>query len=55
MNYLQILNKDFFKKIIYKIYIIYKKILGYDHHKWCLGIVDKNNFLNNVFFYPPQK
>jgi hypothetical protein len=42
------------QNILLKINIIIKKILGYDHNKWCIAIVDKKNFLKNTIFYPPK-
>jgi hypothetical protein len=36
------------QKILLKINIIIKKILGYEYNKWCIAIVDKENFLKNI-------
>jgi hypothetical protein len=42
------------QNILLKINTIIKKILGYEYNKWCIAIVDKNNFLKNIIFYPPK-
>jgi hypothetical protein len=42
------------QNILLKINIIIKKILGYEYNKWCIAVVNKENFLKNIIFYPPK-
>jgi hypothetical protein len=38
-------------KILYKFYCFYKKLIGYDHYKWSLALVDKKNLGYRVTYF----
>ena len=38
-------------KILYRFYFFYKKLIGYDHYKWSLALVDKKNLGSGATYF----